>query len=292
VEKFKLMTFNIRGCFPTNTEANFWENRAELNVATIQKQSPDLIGFQEVQADNLKTYAQHLRGYERHLGPRTIIEEDDAFTMVNAIFWKPERFEAIESGGFYLSKTPEKWSSDWESVFVRGATWVILRCVQSGAELLYVNTHLDHISELARVEGSKLIIDRIKELGREGALPVIVTADFNSRAWQPPDEDVLAYPAPMIGNLLPPGGTVLGIYTEAGFRDAYREAGHVDRLDTNTFHGFYGEQMPPAGLRIDWILLLDGAQSLKAESCQIIRDAEPPVYPSDHYPVTAELVIN
>jgi exonuclease III len=44
-------------------------------------------------------------------------------------------------------------------------------------------------------------------------------------------------------------------------------------------------------MRIDWILFADSADTLRALSCEIIHDAQPPVYPSDHYPVVAEFEV-
>ncbi|MBZ0287813.1 MAG: hypothetical protein K8I30_09380 [Anaerolineae bacterium] len=53
-----------------------------------------------------------------------------------------------------------------------------------------------------------------------------------------------------------------------------------------TFHGFKGAQFEADYLRIDWILTLG---ALQARSCVIARDEQPPLYPSDHYPIVAEL---
>ena len=60
-----------------------------------------------------------------------------------------------------------------------------------------------------------------------------------------------------------------------------------------TFHGFEGArcwaaQHHMAG-RIDWILTLDGARPVRPLTCLIAHDQEPPVFPSDHYPVVADL---
>ncbi len=43
--------------------------------------------------------------------------------------------------------------------------------------------------------------------------------------------------------------------------------------------------------RVDWIMVRSGQQSVQTTSCTIVRDAEPPVYVSDHYPVLAEVLI-
>lgn len=287
--KFRIMTFNIRGCFAEMDGENVWQNRADLNVQTINRQAPDLIGFQEVQAGNLATYDQHLTAYEHELGPRTIIEDSDEWTMYNPIFWRRNRFNQVDSGGFYLTRTPDRWSADWNSTFVRGATWVRLEDTQTGEQFIHINTHLDHIAELARVEGSKVIVQQAQDIGDHW--PMIVTGDFNSRAWAPPDEDPAAYPPPVESENLPPAGTAHGVYLKAGFRDAYLETGNQESLGTNTFHAFHGPDFPPVALRIDWVLIRNGSQQIRAESCRTIRDAQPPLYPSDHYPVVAELVI-
>ena len=78
-----------------------------------------------------------------------------------------------------------------------------------------------------------------------------------------------------------------------GFADTFLDAGGEDSAATFTFHGFDGERYWAANHhmagRIDWILTLDGASSVQTKACVIVRDAEPPFYPSDHYPVVADL---
>ena len=86
-----------------------------------------------------------------------------------------------------------------------------------------------------------------------------------------------------------------------GFVDSYCAAGHGDSTESSTFHGFQGRSY--FGLewggavfwRVDWIMLRPGKQPgrqpVQTLSCIIVRDAEPPVYFSDHYPVVTELLI-
>ena len=63
----RVMTFNIRGSLHEDG-ANAWEKRAPLNIEVIQRQQPDLLGFQECDTGNLLTYQQHLSSYSRLLG--------------------------------------------------------------------------------------------------------------------------------------------------------------------------------------------------------------------------------
>jgi len=284
---FKVMTFNIRGSLFEMDGDNIWENRADLNLATIKKYDPDIIGFQEFQSGNHKFYDEHLTGYAYELGLKTI--DKGAFYHQTPIFWKPNRFELVDTDSFFLSETPSEWSLSWDSSLVRGAMWVILRDKDTGIEFMHMNTHLDHIGEEARVEGSKLIVQKI-EACADGR-PLIVTADFNSRAWAIPEDQI---PSELIEHLKEhppsPAGTVHSVYTEAGFRDSYLESGNEEDADTNTFHGFKGHEFAKLGYRIDWVLIRDGSShKIMASQCEIIRDEVPPIYPSDHYPVMATL---
>ncbi len=264
----RVMTFNIRGAVHRGDGVNAWEGRAALNVRTIKRHAPDLIGFQELQGGNLATYREQLPEYAHELGPRAENAEPHGF---NAIFWNPARLARREAGGFWLSRTPERHSGDWETDCIRVANWVVFRPVGDGADFLHLNTHLDHVSELARVEGSKLILRRLAGLG-EGNPPVIVTGDFNAL----------------------PGSPAYRLFLEAGFTDTFLAAGDGDAEEADTFHQFKGADFAAVRwadrpVRIDWILTRDGNRRLHARSCAIVRDAEPPVYPSDHYPVLAEL---
>jgi len=284
------MSFNVRGSFPEKHEARLWENRADLNVRTIRKYQPDIIGFQEVQQDNSTVYAEHLTAYDRVFGWDDADDAATSWVFFNPIYWRRDRFALVASGGFFLSETPDVWSKGWDAAFVRGANWVHLRSLQSGAEVVHLNAHLDHIGETSRIESSKLIVERLATVN--AGLPTIITADFNSRAWQPPDEDRIKYPSVVRRDALPPGGTVHQVYIDSDFRDTYDEAGHHNQLNMNTFHAFMGEEFPPCGLRIDWVLIRDGAgQQIETESFNILRDGEPPIFPSDHYPVMAEVAL-
>jgi len=59
----RVMSFNVRGSFRDRLKPNAWRNRAALNVATIERCAPDLIGLQECQRGNLKAYWKNLPRY-------------------------------------------------------------------------------------------------------------------------------------------------------------------------------------------------------------------------------------
>jgi endonuclease/exonuclease/phosphatase family metal-dependent hydrolase len=281
----KVMTFNLRGSMMQIDGANYWPHRADLNIRTLQKYTPDLIGFQEFQTGHLAAYQEHLPDYAYELGLNSI--DDSDYGMKNPIYWRRDRFDLLASGGFYLSDTPEVWSDGWDGVFVRCATWVHLHDKVTDSPLMMLNTHLDHIGEQARRNGTRLIVSQLPRINPEG-WPTVITGDFNARVWAMEDH----------GGVIPegmeeeatPAGIVHEIFLGAGFRDTFTEAGHDEGIHTNTFHDFKGTDYPAIGQRIDWILIQDGKnQRLNTLACDILQDAEPPLYPSDHYPVMAVL---
>ena len=59
-----------------------------------------------------------------------------------------------------------------------------------------------------------------------------------------------------------------------------------------TFHDFAGPGYTTTDIdhdRIDWIVLRDPDHRLRPMAYTAIGDAEPPRYPSDHYPVLVQL---
>ena len=267
------MSFNVRGSYRDRLKPYAWRNRAALNVATIERCAPDVIGLQEGQRGNLRTYRKGLPSYAPIRGPRY---GNRANPDSNAILYDPERLELLDSGGFWLSETPNKRSRSWEARVSRSANWSLFRLSGTDLSLLHLNTHLDHVSALARREGSKLLVERAQEISERvgGAPSIVVTGDFNSR----------------------PGSPTHGNFLEAGFVDTFLAAGNEDTDASNTFHAFKGERYrdPHPGRgprRIDWILLKDPKDRLRTRTHRIVRDGDEisGLYPSDHYPVVAEL---
>ena len=284
---FKIMTFNIKGAFFNDGENN-WEHRYPLNLRTIRRCVPDLIGFQEVQTRNLAAYDEHLTDYARELGPETARENSTQQGYFNAIYWNPQRFEKLDNDSFFLSKTPDVYSRDWEAREVRGVNWVKLRDMQSGWVFLHLNSHFPHASELARMAAVGVVASQLADWGAD--LPVIMTADFNSRAED--RADMTTVPSDLrdwVERSIPPAGTVYGQFLKRGFQDTFTAVGHNPTSTTNTYHHFLGKTFPALNHRIDWILTRDGALRWHTRSCEIITDEEPPLYPSDHYPLMAEV---
>jgi endonuclease/exonuclease/phosphatase family metal-dependent hydrolase len=257
-----VLSFNIRNSSATCDGENHWENRAVLNVATIRRLMPDIICFQELQLGNLIAYEKDLGEYRFLLGPKY---NNQAPYCYPAVFWRPEKLRLVGSEEFWVSRTPERHSFDWDTAFVRSVSVVRFASADGGYEFTLLNTHLDNASEQARVEGSKLIIAHVR--CRTGQ-PVVLAGDFNC------DPGSVAY-RQLLGN---------------GFEDTFIEAGLADGPEAFTFHAFKGLRDKDCG-RIDWILVRPGVGGghFATRSFEIIRDAQPPLFPSDHYPILASL---
>jgi endonuclease/exonuclease/phosphatase family metal-dependent hydrolase len=262
LSSFRVMTFNVRGA---NREdgINIWPQRAQLNIEMIEHYAPDLIGFQECQHGNLTIYQEQLKQYQHVSGPLAGNEEPYDY---NTISWKPSRLRQINSGSFWLSQTPEVAAFGWDAACIRAAHWMRFKLVGNEKELLHVNTHLDHVGEQARQEGARLILQWLTQL-RDTNLPIIVTGDFNCE----------------------PGSPAYRLFLEHDFVDVYIATGNIDDELAGTFHDFgkIDTSFKEAQWRIDWILLHDPLGQLQPRTCEILRYAQPPLYPSDHYPVLA-----
>lgn len=259
--ELRVMTFNVRGALHPDG-LNAWRRRAALSVEVIRRWKPDLIGFQEFQRGNERTYARELPGYGMELGPKYQNRMPYAY---NAVLWDPEKVELVERGGFWISETPERFSGSWGTRQVRSANLLRLRLAGTDREFLHLNTHLDHRSVPARQNGARLIVDRLEKL-RD--MPAVVTGDFNAE----------------------PGRLVYRTFEEAGFADTHVLCG-VGRQ--KTFHRFEGERFARGSgreFRMDWVLVRGGSGgSWKALGAEVVPDCDPPVFPSDHYPVVARL---
>lgn len=181
---FSVMSFNIRYDNGGDGDHN-WELRRDRVADAIRFYQPDILGTQEVLANQLDDLRERLEAYDVvGVGREDGARQGEAA----ALWWRRDRWELLDSGNFWLSETPEvAGSMGWDGACVRIASWALLRDRSTGRELLALNTHLDHVGEMARREGVSLILNRVEQLS--GGRPVVVTGDFNST----PDSDVVGH---------------------------------------------------------------------------------------------------
>ena len=259
----RVMCFNIRYSTAKDGE-NHWDKRQDFLIDTIRAYNPDLLGCQEVLADQADFLQQRLNGYGFVGGGR---DDGQRKGEYSPILFRKDRFDALAYGQWWLSPTPETiGSKGWDAALPRIVTWARLKDRGTGQIILFYNTHWDHVGKVARVESGKLMRKLIETHRGGDDLPVIVTGDFNST------EDSEQYRSLTVGD-----GSGLKLI------DAYRTIHPQRQPDEATFNGFKGTRQ---GMRIDWIL---HSPHWNATGAAIDRTEKDGRTPSDHYPVTAEL---
>lgn len=265
--QLRVMCFNIRCSSATGDGENHWSKRREIFFRTIDRFDPDLLGLQEVVFDQADEVRSHFAETHTFVG----VGRDDGKRKGEfaPTLFRTDRFVLVDQGYIWLSQSPEKPGSvSWDSALTRMATWVKLRDRRDSSRdpFIFMNTHFDHIGEVARLESARLLRKRLAELSDNGKLPVIFAGDLNCT------EDDAPLPALLRGD-----------DHLAALVDAYREIHPQREPNEQTFHAFKGAA---EGSRIDFIL---HSQQFRATECEIDRSNERGRYPSDHFALTAVL---
>ena len=274
--RLRVMSFNIRYATASDGE-NRWSWRREFLGDCIAEQSPDLLGLQEVLPEQSEWIAGYLSERARRgEGPEYAFfgrtrEPDPAQGEAVTIFYRTDRLERIVEDGdtFWVSETPEVvGSQSWNTACRRVVTWSRFRLRTLSAEafsnaenreIYFFNTHLDHISAEARLNGAKLLVKRIADRSNPSA-PVILTGDFNCGESSEP----------------------IVFLRDSGLVDTFRMM-DPDSTEVGTFHAFTGS----AGKdKIDYIFVMP---DLKACAAEILRTSRDGRWPSDHFPVVADV---
>ena len=253
-DAFRVASFNIRT--PVDKPPNAWTCRVDRVRALIQRHGFDLMGLQEAtekQIDDLLTDGWAYVGAGRDDGKRG--------GEASCIFYKKDRFDVRDSGTFWLSETPEvPGSKSWAAGCTRICTWARLADRKSGKVFVHFNTHLDHMSVAARTNGIALILNRMPQIAQ--GMPALLTGDMNAT----PESE--------------PIRLALYVLRDSSARSRTPHTGPVA-----TFNGFKFNKKPTAC--IDYIFVSTGIRVLTHAT---LDDSEKELYPSDHFPVAADVV--
>jgi endonuclease/exonuclease/phosphatase family metal-dependent hydrolase len=257
VALLRVMTFNLR--FENEFDGdNHWLNRRDLLVKTILRYRPDVVGTQEGKPSQLAFLEKNLDGYSISADSR---HWDDS-CQYPTLYYLEAHFTLLEGSEFWLSETPEvHMSKSWDSAFPRMISYALLEMRQTGERLWVSVTHLDHVSEKARIGGARMIRDWALEL----RAPTVLLGDFND------------YPGSEVYRTL---NKPLGPFT-----DSWQALGKPEDQKSYTHHGFTGI---PAKGRIDWVL---ATQEFRVLDISVVRDQDAGRYPSDHFPCWADLTL-
>ncbi len=167
-------TYNLRYDNKGDT-GNLWVDRAPVVASLIRFHDFDIFGTQEGLLNQLNDISNALPQYARYgIGRDDGIDKGEH----SAIFYKKDEFKLLNKGDFWLSQTPDTPSLGWDATCCnRICSWVYLQHKKNGKKFYFFNVHYDHQGVVARKESSKLILQRIKKIA--GNAPVIFTGDFN-----------------------------------------------------------------------------------------------------------------
>ncbi len=107
------------------------------------------------------------------------------------VLYKPEKFNLIDSGDFWLSATPDKESRPQGATHYRICTWAMLEEKATGRYLAVFSVHFDVGGDEVRAINSQALKDRmdaIREQYKAHDPMVIVAGDFNCRKESVPYE--------------------------------------------------------------------------------------------------------
>lgn len=156
-DEITLMSCNVR-CFALDDLfKKSWFYRADLIASNISQVQPDIIGFQEVTWLHYGYLQEIMPGYD------SVITYRDDFILSEGcpIFYRTDKFELIDKGSFWLSETPDVMSKDWGSAYYRICSYTILKQKSNGKSFVVFNTHLDNVSDQARIKGISVVLKKI-----------------------------------------------------------------------------------------------------------------------------------
>ena len=258
------MTFNLRVSTAADGE-NAWPHRADRAAEAIVRAGADVVGTQELLQGMRKDLADALPDYA-WIGASREAKPDGEMC---AILYRKSHFAAADSGTFWLSDTPDvPGSVGWDAALPRICTWCELASRRDPKlRVIVYNTHLDHVGEEARFRGLALILRRIGERLERDAAPCILMGDFNAAPNSSAVRMLRCVGEPAV---------------QPALQDVYASV-YGTRPVGRTFHGFRGGS---DGEPIDYIAV---SREFTVLDAAVDRSLIRGRYPSDHYPVLANV---
>jgi len=269
-QSFNIATYNIR--YENRADSlngNGWGQRLPHIVNLIRYHDFDIFGSQEVFYSQLTGMLAAMPEYNYIGVGRT---DGDKSGECSPVFYKRNKFRLIKTGNFWLSETDSIPGKGWDAALPRICTWGRFQIVENGKHFWFFNLHMDHVGKVARLEGSRLVLDKIKSM-TEGE-PVILTGDFNydqrAEGYKVISESGLINDAYVVAMLrYAPNGTF------NNFNPQYISDSRIDHIFTTKEFKI-----------VKYGVLTDMYWSKADSSKQAVR------IPSDHYPVKAEVILN
>lgn len=244
-----------------------WEERIVHFADIFERHDPDLMGLQE-----LSTREEVMQVLDAAPGREAIFFDDGTAWADATIVYRKARFDVVDSGEYWLSPTPDKPRTTGFSGGVqltRLVVWALLHDKTTDRELYFATTHFDNNSP-SQEKSAPLVMER--SLPFVKTHPVLVVGDFNST----PDSAAYAI--------------LTGVDGDHGFA-------FVDTQSIATEWSIVTNRDPTPeydlATRIDHIFVAGEGVTWQVARWQADLTTYGPLdrYPSDHFPIVAELEI-
>ena len=150
-------------------------------------------------------------------------------------------------------------SRDWGAACYRITSYVILTDNVSGKDFVVFNTHLDHVSDEARIKGMDVVLSKIAQFG---GLPAIIMGDLNA------EEDSA---------------------TIAAATEHFYDARYVAEVTEDTYTYQNWGNMEKA-CRIDYFMI--SKEGITAKEYNVLTETHNGIYSSDHSPIVLTMQLN
>ena len=172
----RFANYNMRVILAEDSAERAFPERKPFILKRIADYDFDIIGAQEVNDEMKASLMEDLSETYSVIGEGRRADRTGEGTP---IFYKTSRFDLLDWGSFWLSKTPDiPGSKDWDASIERIATWSKFLDKKSGKKFFYINTHFDHKGPESRTMVAKILLDKAREL--HDGLPVFFTGDLNT----------------------------------------------------------------------------------------------------------------
>ncbi len=259
---FRAMTFNIRFDFP-NDGKNRWDRRKEIVKNTIERSKASVILLQEDKRSQVEDLQALLPKWGFVGGGRNRGGSGERCS----IGFDLKEWKLSKTGDFWLSDTPEvEGSNTWGDQYPHKATWALLEKRKEKRKVLFISTHfVEGGSERDnRTKSARVIREFLGDAAKK--IPVVLGGDFNSYTTDEAHEllcDEAASPR------------LYDVWDVCQPKEPY----------PGTTHRFTGKSHRK---RIDWLLVGGG---IVPRAAAVDRYNESGRYPSDHFPVLADLTV-
>ena len=268
-QSVRVVSFNIRYGSARDGK-NSWTHRRGQVSSVLKEQNADIIGLQEALRFQLNEIGSSMNDYAEIGSGR---DDGDTLGEYSPILYKKERFTALESGTLWFSDTPlVPGSKHWGNKFPRIFTFVKLTDKITNKKTLVYNVHLDHANSYSRWKSVSLLNRHIGE-NRCAGTSIIILGDFNSGE----NSAVIKYMTGRANFLNSKDTEKNPLQLKDSFRSLH------PRGSGGTFHMFWGKNFGP---KLDYIFV---SRDTYVKEASIIRSSVNGRYPSDHFPITAEI---